>query len=59
MEEVTITVNPDGSTQVGVRCVKGKTCTDITKAIEKALGKTVKDAPTSEMQEVQRAQHNR
>lgn len=59
MEEVTITIKPDGTTQVGVRCVKGKSCQDITKAIEQALGKTVKDDPTSEMKEVQRAQHRR
>lgn len=51
METVTIIVNPDGSTTVGVECMKGKACQDATREIEKALGRTVKDAPTKEMTE--------
>ena len=51
METVTIIVQADGSTSVGVDCVKGSACKDLTKDIERALGKTVKDQPTSEMKE--------
>ena len=55
MEELSITINPDGATEVQVKCVKGKACKAVTKAIEEALGRTTKDAPTSEMYEVQHA----
>jgi hypothetical protein len=50
-DTVTIIVNPDGSTTVGVECVKGTACKDATKEIERALGRTVKDEPTREMRE--------
>lgn len=59
MEEVTIIVGKDGSTTVGVECIKGKACQDATREIEKALGRTVKDAPTSEMKGVGRVTHRR
>lgn len=49
--EVTITINADGSAEVGVSCVKGADCKKMTEAIEKALGTTTKSAPTSEMYE--------
>lgn len=51
METVTIIVAADGTATVGVECVKGSACKDLTKDIERALGKTVKDVPTSEMKE--------
>lgn len=51
MKTVTIIVQADGSTSVGVECVKGSSCKDLTKDIEAALGKTVKDVPTREMKE--------
>ena len=58
MEEVTITINPEGGAVVSVGCaVKGKSCKEITKAIEQALGKTVGDVETPEMREVARATH--
>lgn len=59
MEEVTITVAPDGTVKVGVRCVKGKSCKDLTKDLEKALGRTVKDVPTPEMTEATHVHHRR
>lgn len=59
MEKVTIIVNPDGSTTVGVECIKGKACQDATREIEKALGRTVKDAPTKEMKESTNVTHRR
>ena len=40
-ETVTIIVNTDGSTEVGVECIKGTACKDATKEIERALGRTV------------------
>ena len=56
-ETVTIIVNPDGSTEVGVECIKGAACKDATKEIERALGRTVKDTPTSEMKEKTHVTH--
>lgn len=59
METVTIVVGPDGSTEVSVKCIKGTACQDATKEIERALGKKVKDVPTSEMQEKANVTHRR
>lgn len=59
MEQVTIVVGKDGSTQVSVQCVKGKKCSDVSEQIEKALGSRTKDVPTAEMREVESAQHRR
>lgn len=59
MEQITIIINPDGGAEISVACVKGKTCKDITAAIEKALGKTTSDVPTAEMKEVARVNHTR
>jgi hypothetical protein len=59
MEQVTIVVDPNGGTEVSVQCVKGKKCQDVTREIEKALGRTTKDAPTSEMREVAHVQAGR
>lgn len=60
MEEVvTIVILPNGETEVSVSCVKGKKCQDITKEIERALGRTVKDNPTKEMTEKSHVKHSR
>lgn len=58
-ETVTIIVNPDGSSEVSVACIKGKACQDATREIEKALGKTTKDTPTKEMKETGHVAHRR
>lgn len=59
MEQVTIIIGPTGATEVSVQCVKGKKCSDVSKAIEQALGSKTKDLPTAEMREVARAEHHR
>jgi len=46
--EVIITINADGSTEVAVSCVKGASCKDLTKDIEKALGTVKADKKTPE-----------
>ena len=51
METVTITINADGSAEVGVSCVKGADCKKMTEAIEKALGTTTKSTKTPEFYE--------
>lgn len=43
MAEVIITVSPEGEAQVEVDGVCGPGCKDLTRAIEKAIGQTVKD----------------
>jgi hypothetical protein len=37
-EEIEITIAKDGSVQIQVRGVKGKTCLDLTRELESALG---------------------
>ncbi len=38
LEELEITINPNGQVEVRVRGVKGSTCLEITKGLEDALG---------------------
>lgn len=60
MEQITIVVSKEGAVEVSVQCVAGKKCSDITKAIEQALGSKTKDVPTADMaKEETRAQHHR
>jgi hypothetical protein len=56
MEEHLITIDQDGNIQIAVKGVKGKSCKDATRAIEKALGETTNDKLTGEYYEQQ--QHN-
>ena len=37
-KELEITINPDGSVSVQVKCIKGQSCVDETKFLEEALG---------------------
>ena len=39
MTEIKIVIGADGKVNIDVAGVKGKSCTDLTKSIEKALGK--------------------
>lgn len=49
MHKLTVKISPDGAkTTVGVSGLAGRSCTDVTKAIEKALGSTESDAKTAE-----------
>lgn len=49
MHKIIVDVSPTGETKIKVEGVSGKSCKDLTKAIESALGETVKDTPTGEM----------
>jgi hypothetical protein len=40
-KELEITINPDGSVSVQVKCVKGQSCVAETKFLEEALGDTI------------------
>lgn len=37
-QEIEFTINPDGSVGITVKGAKGKSCTELTKEIEEALG---------------------
>lgn len=51
MERITVTIEPGGDYTISVTGVKGKACQDITRDLERALGKTVSDTPTRERYE--------
>lgn len=51
MEEHTIEINPQGQTTITVKGVKGKSCQDVTRKLEEALGQTASDQRTSEFYE--------
>jgi hypothetical protein len=40
-KELEITIAPDGTVSVQVKCIKGASCVDETKFLEEALGNTV------------------
>ncbi len=46
--EMTIEIDEDGAVQVSVKGVAGKSCKDVTKAIEAALGKATETKTTRE-----------
>lgn len=46
--QVIIDIDADGNTVVRVSGVKGKSCTDLTKHIEAAIGKVTRDDKTPE-----------
>jgi hypothetical protein len=49
MQQVIITIAPDGSPTIKVNGVPGKSCKDVTKTVERALGSVTSDKPTQEM----------
>jgi hypothetical protein len=51
MSNITVTVEKDGKTTIKVEGVKGKSCTDITKLLEEALGTVERRTATAEMNE--------
>lgn len=53
MEKIRIVIDQEGRATIGVECVKGTKCVDITKAIEEALGEKTGEARTREFYEVQ------
>ncbi len=40
-KELEITINPDGTVSVQVKCVPGQSCVDETKFLEEALGNKI------------------
>lgn len=50
-EEITITITPEGETEVSVAGVKGVGCRALTEALERELGAVISDTPTREMTE--------
>lgn len=52
-ETVNIIIHPDGRVELQVCGVKGEKCTEVTQAVEDALGNKVKREFTSEMYETE------
>jgi hypothetical protein len=48
MEQINVEIATDGKVTVSVKGVKGKSCTDVTKSLENALGQTTSDEKTRE-----------
>jgi len=64
LEEIEVFIEPDGNVRIEVRGVKGKSCLDVTKDLEKALGEVVERTMTPEalesaQDEMQRWQYQR
>jgi hypothetical protein len=61
MEQIVVTVSAEAEVKVEVKGYPGPDCRALSRDIEQALGETVKDEPTREMQqearEDVRAQH--
>ncbi len=51
----TVEIGLDGEVAITVAGIKGKACTDATRQVEEALGRTVSSTPTGEMYENERA----
>ncbi len=50
-EQIEIVIDEEGEATIHVRGVKGKSCTDLTADVEKALGKVTKRTATREARE--------
>jgi len=53
---ITIDIDLEGNAKVAVSGVKGKSCSDVTKAFEKALGTVSKDTKTPEFYQASQQQ---
>ena len=49
---IRVRIGPDGQIEVSVDGLKGASCKDVTKAVEKALGATTSDANTPEFNQI-------
>lgn len=58
MKSITITIDRVGGTIVKTEGFTGGTCKDVTKNLQKALGKTSTDINTNEMYEINNEQNN-
>jgi hypothetical protein len=50
---VKIRIKPGGKVEISVQGIKGPTCTDITKLLQKALGETTSEKKTNDFFEEQ------
>jgi hypothetical protein len=57
MQQVIITIAQDGTPTIKVNGVKGQSCKDVTKTIQRALGSVVSDKDTPEMYEREEQAH--
>jgi len=57
MKTIKVDIDIHGNTVIKVEGVKGESCKDLTKGLEKALGTVSKDTPTSEMHEQEATNH--
>lgn len=57
-EEIKIFISKEGQVKIDVEGVKGVSCKDLTKDLEKAFGITVDDKKTSEYYEQDNQQQN-
>ena len=53
MAQINVTIDKEGNVSMDVRGVKGRSCQDLTKQLEQALGKTVSDRKTPEFYQTQ------
>jgi hypothetical protein len=51
MEELEIVIEPDGTTRIHVKGIRGARCLDVTRRIEEALGEVIDRKYTSEYYE--------
>lgn len=58
-QQILVTVDSTGQSQVEVRGVPGPACRDLTAAIEQALGQTVEDRTTPEYHQQARQSQQR
>lgn len=58
MQTVTIDIDADGTPTIKVNGVPGKSCKDITKTVERALGTVTSDKSTPEMYQPEKAQRH-
>ena len=51
MEEITVEISPSGDVKISVKGVKGKSCKELTKNLEEALGDVKESKTTREYNE--------
>lgn len=56
--EIVVNFDENGETIISVNGVKGKSCKDVTKFLERELGKVVEDKNTKEYYEVEKVKNN-
>lgn len=54
-QEIIVIIDQEGQPSIEVNGVKGKSCYDLTKDLEKSLGQPMKDSKTREFYESERA----